>query len=85
MLFLSHDGAEHRSKRLTRATTVFCEISGLTFDQADHLIASMMDDHGRLEVSWRFGPPSTRQREAFATAWKLVGESGENVKHFTAE
>jgi len=82
MDFLSHDGAEHRTKRLKRTATLFCEIAGIPQEHANGLICTLKDDHGRLEVHWRYGDPSQRQREAFATAWRLVGEKPEAVVHF---
>lgn len=84
MDFMSHNGAEHREKRLKRAAVLFCEIAGIPYDHAQGLICALKDDHGRLEVHWRYGAPSQRQREAFASAWKLVGEAPESVTHIAA-
>lgn len=85
MDFTSHDGAEHRTKRLKRAATIFCEIAGITYEHAQGLICVLHDNHGKLEVHWRYGTPSNRQREAFSSTWKLVGEHPDAVKHFPAE
>jgi hypothetical protein len=82
MELTSHDGAEHRAKRLKRAAILFCEIAGMTEDQARALIITLKDDHGRLDVHWRHGQPTPRQREAFSSAWNLCGEKPQNVQHF---
>lgn len=82
MEFTSHNHAEYRHKRLKRAADLFCEILGIPYDHAEMLISFLKDDHGKLEVHWRYGPPSQRQREAFSSAWKLVGETPDTVFHF---
>ena len=82
MDFTSHNHAEHRLKRLKKVADLFCEISGIPRDHADGLICVLKDDKGVLEVHWRYGPPSHRQREGFSSAWRLAGEKPEAVKHY---
>lgn len=83
MDFSSHDGAQHREQRLRKALQIASEIAGISPTQAPLLIAGMRDERGTLQIRWH-AMPSDRQRDAFATAWRLVGENAASVVHHPA-
>ena len=77
---IATDGAQHRVDRLRKALRLAREITALSEQQTALLIHSMEDSRGRLTVRW-VAEPTQRQRDAFATAWELVGERSSSVTH----
>jgi len=77
---ITNNGEQHRIDRLAKTIKLACFSLGITKPQADLLIVSCADDRGSLSVRW-VTEPSSRQRESFADAWELVGESPARVSH----
>ena len=77
---IASNGEQHRIDRINKAIRLAFFSLFLTKPQADLLIISISDDRGALSVRWVTEPSST-QREAFANAWEMVGESPARVTH----
>lgn len=77
---IAYDGAQHRRERLAKALRIAREILSLSESQTTLLIYDVRDRKGTLYVSWS-AMPTDRQCEAFSTAWELVGEDRDSVKH----
>lgn len=77
-------GEKHRIERLRKVLRIVREIMSISESQAHLLIYDLNDEKGLLTVRWS-AQPTTRQFEAFATAWGLVGESPSRVVHHCAD
>lgn len=79
----SNDGSIHRYQRLEKTFRLAREIIAISEAQASLLIHTIYDHKGSLTVTWN-AEPTARQRDAFACAWEMVGESGANITHAVA-
>ncbi len=82
-LFATGD-ARYRIERLTKTLRIAREILALSESQTNLLIRDLTDSRGELTINWSAAPTS-RQCDAFAAAWELVGEDGKSVKNICAE
>lgn len=77
---IAHDQAKHRIERLNKTLRISREILALSESQANLLIYAIIDRKGHLRVEWN-AEPTSRQTDAFAAAWELVGENPSAVCH----
>lgn len=75
---------KHRIERLRKVLLIVREVLSISESQAALLIYDLNDEKGLLTVSWS-AEPTTRQFEAFATAWGLVGEVPGRIVHHCAD
>lgn len=78
------NGEKHRIERLRKALLIVREILSISEAQSSMLIDEVEDDKGRLIVRW-VCDFTDGQIAAFATAWKLVGESSERIIHLCGD
>lgn len=76
------DSEAWRVTRLQKAYKTFCEIYGISREQADRLVDCIEDSQGILKVYWKgCDNPTPEQIKAFGLAWKISGESAARVEH----
>lgn len=77
-------GEKHRIERLRKVLLIVREVLSISESQAALLIYDLNDEKGLLTVNWS-ALPTSRQFEAFATAWGLVGEVPSRIVHHCAD
>jgi hypothetical protein len=70
-----------RIDRLKKTLSTFCQIYGISSQQAELLIDRINDYRGLLTVTWHECAPTEEQKRAWSIAWKLSGEDPLAVKH----
>lgn len=69
-----------RIERMEKAFKIVATILNLDEAQLRHLIYSIEDFHGNLQVFWHH-PMTNAQCNAFDTAWRLCGEKDGETTH----
>lgn len=73
-----------RVDRLKKALAIFCQVYGITDEQANLLVEGISDYRGLLTVRWISCSTTEEQERAWSIAWGLAGEDPACVKHHVA-